>query len=271
LSDTTGAEKIMARSRNIKPGFFLNEDLVELPFEVRLLFIGLWCLADREGRLENRPKKIKMNLFPGDELDMPGALLGLARYKLITIYSVGSVEYIQVNNFNKHQNPHVKEQASVIPAPCDPGASLVVAGLIPDSLIPDPGSPTPSKTLVEQKPDDGLAVFQHWQAVMNHPRSAYDSKRETLIKKHLKNYTVDDCKQAIDGCASTPHNMGENKDGRVYDSFELIFRDSKHIDDYMRNFDSPPDGGIKTLENFQDESKATADRIRKSLLNGGAQ
>ena len=49
----------MARARNIKPGFFKNEFLAEMPCEVRLLFIGLWTLADREGRLEDRPKRIK--------------------------------------------------------------------------------------------------------------------------------------------------------------------------------------------------------------------
>ena len=54
----------MARARNIKPGFFLNEELVELPFSTRLLFIGLWTLADRDGRMEDKPKRIKMSLFP---------------------------------------------------------------------------------------------------------------------------------------------------------------------------------------------------------------
>ena len=37
----------MARSRNIKPGFFSNDELVELPFEARLLFIGLWTIPGR--------------------------------------------------------------------------------------------------------------------------------------------------------------------------------------------------------------------------------
>ena len=50
----------MARSRNIKPGFFKNEDLLDLPYEYRLLFVGLWTLADREGYLEDRPKRIRM-------------------------------------------------------------------------------------------------------------------------------------------------------------------------------------------------------------------
>lgn len=56
----------MARARNIKPGFFKNELLAEMPPEIRLLFMGLWCIADREGRFEERPKKIKMELFPCD-------------------------------------------------------------------------------------------------------------------------------------------------------------------------------------------------------------
>jgi len=34
----------MARARNIKPGLFTNEVLVDLPAFDRLLFIGLWCL-----------------------------------------------------------------------------------------------------------------------------------------------------------------------------------------------------------------------------------
>ena len=57
--------------RNIKPAFFKNELFAELsPFD-RLLFIGLWVSWDREGRVEDRPKRIKMELFPAiaDDVD----------------------------------------------------------------------------------------------------------------------------------------------------------------------------------------------------------
>lgn len=107
----------MARSRNIKPGFFRNEDLVELPYETRLLFIGLWTVADREGRLEDRPKRIKMELFPADDLNIDTCLDQLADRGFIVRYGSGDARYIQVSAFNKHQNPHQKEQASTIPAP----------------------------------------------------------------------------------------------------------------------------------------------------------
>jgi len=46
----------MARTRSIKPAFFANEHLAELSAGTRLLFIGLWTIADKNGKLEDRPK-----------------------------------------------------------------------------------------------------------------------------------------------------------------------------------------------------------------------
>lgn len=107
----------MARARNIKPGFFRNAELVELPVETRMLFIGLWTLADREGRLEDRPKQIKMEIYPADSFDV-GSMLGqLHAAGFINRYEVGSSKFIEVQNFIKHQDPHYKEKASEIPPP----------------------------------------------------------------------------------------------------------------------------------------------------------
>ena len=110
----------MARARNIKPGFFDNEILGELPALTRLLFIGLWCLADREGRLQDRPKRIKKELLGYDDVTSDGVdamLQQLCENGFIQRYEVDGDRYIQVTNFVKHQNPHCKEQESMIPAP----------------------------------------------------------------------------------------------------------------------------------------------------------
>lgn len=165
----------MARARGIKPGFFRNADLVELSFEVRLLFIGLWTLADREGRMEDRPKQIKMDIFPADDVDCSGMLDQLAATGMLTRYESGGKRYLQVVNFTKHQNPHRDERPSTIPAPgevagktgemqqqnnistvqaqCEHGIDTVQIGLTPDSglLTPDsrpliPDSPTETHT-----------------------------------------------------------------------------------------------------------------------------
>ena len=105
----------MARARNIKPGFFKNADLVETSFETRLLFVGLWTLADREGRLQDRPKQIKMELFPADNVDVDACLNELAQFDFIRRYVADGKKVIQIVSFSKHQIPHGKEADSQLP------------------------------------------------------------------------------------------------------------------------------------------------------------
>ena len=105
----------MARARNIKPGLFSNELLVELPAFDRLAFIGLWCLADREGRLEDRVKRIKIELFPCDDYDVDAGLSRLAAAGFIARYKVAGFSVIEIVNFQKHQSPHGTEKDSTLP------------------------------------------------------------------------------------------------------------------------------------------------------------
>jgi hypothetical protein len=154
------------RARNLKPGFFKNPELAELPYEARLLFAGLWCMADREGRLEDRSSKIKMELFPADSLDVEQLLDRLHNKGLIQRYQLGKARCIQVIEFLKHQHPHQKEPPSTLPkpgastglllddiqvqhqsspgqAPDTPSAGTSATRLIPSSLIPESGSLNP--------------------------------------------------------------------------------------------------------------------------------
>jgi hypothetical protein len=105
----------MARARNIKPGFFSNENLAELSAFDRLLFVGLWCLADREGRLEDRPKRIKMELFPCDSYDVCEGLESLSAAGFLKRYEVKGQKIVEIVNFAKHQSPHGSERDSVLP------------------------------------------------------------------------------------------------------------------------------------------------------------
>lgn len=103
------------RARNIKPGVCKNDDLAEKSPHARLLFIYLWMYADREGRFENKPKRIKAECFPYEhELVVEKLLEELSPF--LEKYSNGSKEYFQIVNFSKHQNPHKNEKASDIPS-----------------------------------------------------------------------------------------------------------------------------------------------------------
>ena len=123
----------MARSRNIKPGFFANDLLAEINPLGRLLFLGLWTMADREGRLEDRPKRIKAELLPYDDCDINALLTVLHASGFIVRYEVAGERFIQIAKFTKHQNPHMREPASTIPAPCEHSASTVQEPEKPES------------------------------------------------------------------------------------------------------------------------------------------
>lgn len=108
----------MARARNIKPALYLDEELAELKIATRYLFTGLWCLADKEGRMEDRPKWIKAQIYPYDSYNTDELLEELFKSGHIIRYEVEEKRYIQVANFVKHQNPHKNEKPSEYPA-CD--------------------------------------------------------------------------------------------------------------------------------------------------------
>jgi hypothetical protein len=138
------------RARNIKPGFFKNEELAECSFQARLLFAGLWCMADREGRLEKRPLRIKAELFPYDNIDINGELTVIERKGFVKTYVVDGKEYLQVLHFEDHQHPHHTEAASKLPEMTEENSLTVNSRLnngeypadslihrFSDSLIPD--------------------------------------------------------------------------------------------------------------------------------------
>src|SRR4051812_48172493 len=104
----------MARSRNIKPGVFTDDRLAEMPWAGRWLLIGLPTVADREGRLEDRPKKIKVELLPFDGANVDRLLDGLAERGFIRRYQVAGRRYIEIVGFSQNQNPHIKEAPSTI-------------------------------------------------------------------------------------------------------------------------------------------------------------
>lgn len=105
------------RIRSIKPEFFKDEDLAELNPLARLLFQGLWCMADREGRLEDRPRRIKAEILPYDECDIESLLGSLANAGFINRYSKGFVRCIQIKSFLRHQIPNRDEAQSELPSP----------------------------------------------------------------------------------------------------------------------------------------------------------
>lgn len=106
----------MARIRTIKPDFFTSEDIVELEPMARLLYVALWCEADREGRMAWKPRTFKMRYFPGDDCDIDALCDALVTRGLVSLYGDG-LAYIP--SFSAHQHVNPREAASLFPSPND--------------------------------------------------------------------------------------------------------------------------------------------------------
>lgn len=104
------------RIRSIKPDFFKDEELCELPPFARLLFAGLWCMADCEGRIKDSPKRIKIEVLPYDDVEIDPLLIQLHEKGFILRYGSkegqGEDRFIQVIQFHRHQRITGKEAES---------------------------------------------------------------------------------------------------------------------------------------------------------------
>jgi len=261
----------MARARNIKPGFFENEDLAELPIAARLLFIGLWTQADREGRLEDRPKRIKMQLLPLDDVDSDELLQQLHDGGFIYRYGTSTrrarcknqCQYIQILKFEKHQSPHCKEKASTIPAPDMPGASTRhtqkgKSDAPPDSLNPDSQNEdikplgTSQGDAPKDDPDDYTPEFEElWQSRPR--RQGPDNKRKAFkaYRARLREgYTHDEIAQGVRAYKQHLEAQGKLGTEFVKMTATLLGPDKHFADDWKPD---KPQGG------------ATDDRFRGAV------
>lgn len=178
----------MARARNIKPGLFKNEVLGMADPLYTILFEGLWILADREGRLEDRPLRIKAEVFPYRAVECDEMLNWLQEQGFILRYEALGKRFILICEFTKHQNPHKNEPDSLIPAPGAIHSPSEEIGTKPeniglaradslstDSLIPDSKEESagkPARRPAVRKPDDVTeGTWMDWQQLRKAKRA----------------------------------------------------------------------------------------------------
>lgn len=225
----------MARARTIKPSFFKNDDLVEIDPLGRLLFIGLWTIADREGRLEDRPKKIKMEILPADSCDVDAFLAALQDAGFITRYEVDGKRYIQINNFSKHQNPHPRETGSEIPPiPAQNDAEEAQSREIPrqsnteevtrrEEDMPNHGKDMPRTCLGNAKdtpsrekalPSNAIPSFTSIPSISSFP-SCHSDTTEVVVTSLPDKETEEEEKSILSGKPDVVHEIVDYLNGRT--------------------------------------------------------
>jgi hypothetical protein len=247
----------LARIRSLKIGFFHNESLCDLSPWHRLLFGGLWLIADREGRLEDRPRRIKAELFPYDELDVDVLLSDLARRGFLLRYDANGVPAIAIVNFLKHQCPNAKESPSCLAAPTyeqhekervgheNSDGELFLGTVLGNGLGSGNGSGADAPRAdgvptVGTRADDLMAK---WNAVTHPPIPRcrqMTEKRKRHCQQRLKERTLDEWTEIFERVQRSSFCRGEK--GSWAASFDWIV--------------GSVDAGVKVLEGKYDDRGA---------------
>jgi hypothetical protein len=255
------------RARSLKPSLFKNELLGAADPLLTVLFAGLWCEADREGRLEDRPARIRAEVFPyRGNLDIDTHLQWLHLNGFIRRYEAKGLKLMQILKFTEHQRPHKNEVPSVLPtldqasttkvrrtsnqgrksaqpktqALRSDSGLLTPSSLTPDSGLLNPSLPSEEDTSAAKPSDEVQVIFDHWCHVWNHPKSHLDPTRRALIRGALKGYSAADICDSISGFRNSPHHIGLNDRSTVYDGLKVLLRDSDQIDKGLQMFRDPP-------------------------------
>lgn len=125
----------------------------------------------------------------------------------------------------------------------------------------------PDRRKEHRASDDVKAVFAYWQQAMSHPQAKLDDKRAKAIGKRLGDgYSVEDLCRAVDGCKLSPHHMGQNDTGTVYDDIELICRDGSKVDGFIARAQRgpvvlAPAGGQNRQEQLEQANREVVRRM----------
>ena len=194
----------MSRTRLLKPSFFKNENLADLPMAARLLFAGLWTLADRQGRLEDRPRRIKAELLPYDSVNCDSLLTELYNAGFIVRYETEGFCVIQVVSFDKHQSPHHAEKDSQLPEiPTDASKHVITR----NNELNRPLTLNPLTLTLNRESTPAELNFDAWEKYKAHRR---DIRAKPLTPKGEQAAIKKWCKSSHQAQALAVENSIEN-------------------------------------------------------------
>lgn len=183
----------MSRIRTVKPEFWTSEQVMECSTEARLLFIGLWNFCDDAGRHPMSPKRIKAEIFPGDDFsasDVHRMLDELAENGLIEYYAVDDIEYFQVTGW--HHQKIDRPQPAKYPAPSGERSTTDQRTLATEgkgregniSLSPAPQPPPTGKPRKQPIQTPHPETESHWQRFKQvYPKRKGDNEWKSAREK----------------------------------------------------------------------------------------
>lgn len=117
-----------------------------------------------------------------------------------------------------------------------------------------------SQAKIDPREDEIKGIFEYWRKTMNKDsRAKLTQKRRSKVNARLEDgFSPREICLAIKGCAMSPHHMGDNDTGAIYDDLELICRDDAKVKRFIsiaqkqqQPYSSTTAKNIETLNNME--------------------
>lgn len=247
----------MARKRMIDPNIWQSEDFGKLSTLAKIVFIGLFSLADDEGRGRCNPVYLKSTLFPYEEnirsTDIDKTLSEISSNMSIVLYSCDGSSYYSLLSWNEFQKIDRPSQSKI------PEYNADIMQLLFDEHSTNNRrafAPNKNKKRIEDnkniKEENRKKIVETYITYCtNLPQiQKLTEKREKAIDNFLKEFTEEQFKNICKIANSTDFLIGKNDKGWKAD-FDFLMRVDKatNVLEGKYNDDKKAEGSKKTAYN----------------------
>lgn len=132
-----------------------DEDYMALSFAARCCLSGVWIEADDHGVFKWKPKTLKAQIFPGDNVEMDALLAELETHNWVRRFQVDGEEYGICRNFIKWQRPKNPSYQHPFPEELRKYAGIKDAELESDTEVLPQSSPSPTEIAPQREEGGG--------------------------------------------------------------------------------------------------------------------
>ena len=260
----------MARKRMIDPNIWQSEDFSKLSTLGKLVFIGLFSLADDEGRGRSNPVYLKSTLFPYEEgirsTDIDKTLSEISSNMSVIFYSCDGSSYYSLYNWNAWQKID-RPTESKIPEYDEKTMQRLF----------DEHSTSPRRVIVPKRKEDNRKEKEdkririkdiYNQHCPNLPQvQKITDKREKAIDKFLKEFTEEQFIEICKIANYTDFLIGKNDKGWKAD-FDFLMRPDKATNVLEGKYsNSKSENGINDFKELWEEARIEDEQNRNSAGN----
>nr|DAL53607.1 MAG TPA_asm: replisome organizer [Bacteriophage sp.] len=251
----------MARKRMIDPGIWQSEDFSKLSTLAKLVFIGLFSLADDEGRGRSNPVYLKSTLFPYEEgirsADIDKTLSEISSNMSVIFYTCDGSSYYSLYNWNTWQKIDRPSESKI------PNYNKEIMQLLFDDnstnarrvVAPNKNRIEDNKNIKEKEEKRNRIVETYNSICTNLPQiQKLTDKRKKAIDNFTKEFTEEQFKEICNIANNSEFLTGNNDRGWKAD-FDFLMRTDKATAILEGKYSNNKNSGMDDFKKMWEEAK----------------